>query len=184
MNKLTAALLAVLLLLTACAVPAADTPAGGTTAAPLSASTAPAAETTAAADNDPAEGFALNYRGVRLMPGAAADVQSLLGDPDDKLEAPSCVHEGNDTLYYYEGVEIVTSPSGEGETVYSLAVTGEDIPTEEGLTVGMSAEDALRLYGEGEEAFGQYVFVRGATSLKIMTDADGTVTSITYIQNP
>lgn len=184
MKKLTAVLLLLAALLAACAAPNAQpvsdtsSPAAsdGGTAAPESVSV----QDSAASD----ESFTLTYRGVRLTPGGTVDIEALLGAPDDRLEAPSCTHDGNDILYYYEGVEIVTSPSANGETLYSVSVLGEDIPTEEGLSIGMSAEDALRLYGEGTEAFGQYVFVRGAASLKIMTDADGTVTSITYIQNP
>ena len=121
---------------------------------------------------------------MRLTPGALADIQSLLGEPDDMLEAPSCVHDGSDILYFYDGVEIVTMPSDSGEQLYSISITADSVTTEEGLSIGMTGEDALRLYGDGTEAFGQYLFVRGKTSLQVMTDGDGAVTSITYVYIP
>ena len=61
------------------------------------------------------EGFSLVYHTVLLIPGSLTDVESVLGAPADRAEAPSCVHEGNDVLYYYDGLEITTSPSARGQ---------------------------------------------------------------------
>ncbi|MGM9653343.1 MAG: hypothetical protein ACI3XP_06870 [Eubacteriales bacterium] len=149
-----------------------------------STSAAAGGDTSAAAETAETEGFSLTYQGVRLTPGALADIQSLLGEPDDMLEAPSCVHDGSDILYFYDGVEIVTMPSDSGEQLYSISITADSVTTEEGLSIGMTGEDALRMYGDGTEAFGQYLFVRGKTSLQVMTDGDGAVTSITYVYIP
>ena len=54
------------------------------------------------------DGFSLTYKDVRLTPGVHMDVESVLGAPVDKTEAPSCLHDGNDTVYFYEDLEVVT----------------------------------------------------------------------------
>jgi len=122
---------------------------------------------------------------VRLIPGATADIESLLGKPTEKLEAPSCIHEGNDIVYYYDGLEIVTSPGKNGSTVISLTLTSDAHKTEEGIAVGSSLADATAAYGAHDSKksspdFGRYVFLKSTTSLTLLTDADNIVTSISY----
>lgn len=184
MNKLTAALLISAMLLCACVQ-------DGTSDVPTDTAgetTAEAAETvldTAAETEFSGYALTLAKPAVRLIPGAAADIESLLGKPTEKLEAPSCIHEGNDTVYYYEGLEIVTSPGKSGSTVISLTLTSDTHKTEEGISVGSSLADAAAVYGAHDSTksspdFGRYVFLKSTTSLTLLTDADNVITSISY----
>lgn len=132
----------------------------------------------AAADAE--QGFSLVYKDVRLTPGSHLDVVSALGDPMDRAEAPSCLHAGNDTVYFYEDVEIVTSPSEQGEYVVSVTFLSPSVTTEEGIALGANISDALTALGDAEEAFGRYLFTRGNTTLTMMTDDDGVIVSISY----
>ena len=177
MKKWIALLALTALLLSACGAAPASVPeseAAGTTAA----ASAPAA----------ADGYALEIGGVRLVPGAALTdtADALFGAPQDVQTAPSCIHDGDDTLYIYADFELVTSPGAAGETIASVAVLSEAIATAEGVRLGDGIEAALAAYGdaysEAESApdFGRYVFVRGATSITMMTDGGGAVTAIAY----
>lgn len=108
------------------------------------------------------------------------DVESVLGAPVDKTEAPSCLHDGNDTVYFYEDLEVVTSPSAQGEYIVSVTVISPAVITEEEITLGASISDALTALGDAEEAFGRYLFTRGNTTLTMMTDDAGIIVSISY----
>lgn len=126
------------------------------------------------------DGFSLTYKDVRLTPGVHMDVESVLGAPVDKTEAPSCLHDGNDTVYFYEDLEVVTSPSAQGEYIVSVTVISPAVITEEEITLGASISDAIAACGEAEEAFGRYLFTRGNTTLTMMTDDAGIIVSISY----
>jgi hypothetical protein len=176
MNKFLSALLLSALLLASCAGdpgasvtdPSSDTAGSESTAAPAEFA-----------------GFALTVQDVRLLPGVTVGVDTLLGTPLETLEAPSCIHEGNDTVFLYEGLEIVTSPSDNGNYVVSATVTSETLKTEEGIGIGSALADVTAVYGEWDADlsapdFGRYVFVKAETSLTLLTDADEVVTSIVY----
>jgi len=188
MKKLTAALLLSALLLCACStdeVPSDDTETSASETGTTAVSDQENTDTTDAPKTE-FVGYALTVNQVRLLPGEAADIEALLGKPADKLEAPSCIHPGNDIVYYYDGLEIVTSPSASGSSyITSVTVTDEEIKTEEGIAIGSDFADASKAYGtyDGTKSspdFGRYVFLKGKTSLTLMTDPDGAVMSITY----
>jgi len=185
MNKLTAALLLSAVLLCACAT---DSPPAVTdlTSASDTASVGSEAETSAAPEEKEFTGYALTVKSVRLLPGEVADVEALLGKPSDKLEAPSCVHPGNDVVYYYDGLEVVTSPNAAGKSyITSITVTSDSIKTEEGIAIGSTLADATAACGDYDKTksvpdFGRYLFLKGRTSITLLTDPDNTVTSISY----
>lgn len=178
MKKLISALLFSALLLASCASAPVDE------VTDLSTGPSTDGETSVSVPEEFA-GFALTVGEARLMTGEVTDVTALLGAPNDKLEAPSCIHEGNDTVYYYDGLEVTTSPSDAGDYILTIQITSEDVKTEEGIGFGSSLDDAKAVYGEYDAAlsspdFGRYVFLRAGTSLTLLTDGDNAVTSITY----
>lgn len=174
---LLAALLAVLAL-SACG----ETPA----AVDGDSSTTPT-ETTAAPDPAaPPAVYGLTVGESLLYPGAdPAAVLPTLGEPLDRLEAPSCVHDGMDRVYYYAGYEINTNPTADGgEVIVSIYLSDDSITTDEGLRIGDKAEKVTELYGEATPEGGMYVYTktdRGVSvSLNIQTNGSGEVTSIFY----
>ena len=147
-------------------------------------STTPA-ESTDPADsitpNDTAEeGFSLTVGDAVLTPGAVVDVTAILGEPLDQQTAPSCVHEGDDIVYYYDGLEIATSPSPAGQYITSITLTSDVYTTAEGVYIGSTAAEMTAAYGETEAQFGRYVYTKGSTTLTFMTDDAGTITAIAY----
>ncbi len=178
MKKLSVLLAVLVLLLAACGTkPVSETPSDTVDATAEDTGTPPAAS---------AAPFAFSVQDARLVLGETADVEALFGAPLEVLEAPSCVHEGNDTMYEYEAFGVVTSPSAQGAYVSSVALYTDAVTTEEGVKIGDSVDAALAAYGAAFSAeksspdFGMYVFVRGATSITMIADENGTVTAISY----
>lgn len=141
-------------------------------------STTPAEST--APEQTAAEGFSISVGNAVLTPGAVVDVTSLLGEPLDRQTAPSCVHEGDDIVCIYDGLEIATSPSPAGQYITSITLTSDVYATAEGIFIGSSAAEMTAAYGETEAKFGRYAYTKGSTTLTFMTDDAGTVTAIAY----
>ena len=177
MKKIAVLLLLSALILAGC-TPAGNPNTGDDTKPPVS--DAVGDSDTAPDPADEAQAFSLIYKEVRLTPGVHVDVVTALGEPLDRAEAPSCLHDGNDTVYYYEEAEIVTSPSAQGEFIVSVTLLSPALTTEEGITLGANISDAITACGEAQEAFGRYLFTRGNTTLTMMTEDDGTIVSISY----
>lgn len=124
--------------------------------------------------------------GTALRVGAPADeVIGALGAYKEKLEAPSCVHPGNDVLYYYDGYTVMTSPDASGRNM----VSGFEIGTSaaklaNGITVGSTADEVKAAFGSAyTEAFGLIVYdltgENGGTPCSLsFTCIDGPVASI------
>ena len=178
MKNFLCALLFSALVLTSCASEPVDE------STDLSSGLSTGGETSASVPEEFA-GFALTVGDARLLTGETADVPTLLGMPKETLQAPSCIHEGNDTVYYYDGLEVTTSPSAAGDFILTIQITSEDITTEEGIRFGSSLDEVKAACGAYDEKlsspdFGRYVFVRAGTSLTVLTDGDNTVNGITY----
>ncbi len=172
MKKL-ALLLIVLLLLSACGTnPPADTTDSTNDVATED-------STTESTEQTPAV-FALVYNGIRLVPGEVTDVIALLGEPAETSEAPSCVHEGNDIIYYYDLFEVVTSPSDAGAYISAITVYSDSVAMEEGITLGGNISDVIAVCPTYEESLGRYVFTRQNTTLTLMTDNSGIIIAMSY----
>lgn len=184
MNKLPCALLITALLLSACSGQVTDPTRQLDSHGDNSAASDEITDSYSPVESEAFDGFALTADGVRLLPGVTVGVDTLLGTPDDTLEAPSCIHEGYDIVYYYSGLEIVTAPSAAGNVVTSITVTSDEIETEEGVTIGSSFESVVAAYGDYDATlsapdFGRYVFRRGSTTISMLL-TDDAVTSISY----
>lgn len=121
-------------------------------------------------------------RSVEL--GAAADkALALLGDYDDMYEAPSCVHEGYDRFYTYDGFSVTTS-AGEGrDIVTEFLIESSACVLSSGITVGSLAENVTAAYGEDyTESFGTMKYEYDGMTLMIVTDGTS-VTSVMFSLN-
>lgn len=70
------------------------------------------------------------------------------------LEAPSCYFDGLDRVYYYDGFDVNTYPSGDEEYVQSIQVNKEGVTTSKKIGVGSSHDDVIKAYGEDCEIAG------------------------------
>ena len=181
MKKLTAILLALVLVLSLAACGAEENPNED-----LVITRAPEAEATAA----PAEGgeeapaaddglYTLTVDGVELVPGAAFD-PSVLGEAASVYEVPSCAIEGTDNVYNYETFEITAYDDGTGEVIYSIYFLDPSLTTTEGLALGDDEAKVAELYGDNYEEDGTaYVYTKTDSQLFIIVE-NGSVVSIEY----
>ncbi len=116
--------------------------------------------------------------------GAAADAAiALLGEYDDMYEAPSCVHEGYDRFYTYDGFSVTTAPQENGDIVTEFLIESSACTLANGITIGSSAEDVTAAYGEDySESFGTMRYEYDGVTLTIVTDGTS-VTSVLFSQN-
>lgn len=130
---------------------------------------------------------AVNERVVALADGRAVELGSaadkafaLLGDYDDMYEAPSCVHEGYDRFYTYDGFSVTTSAGEGGDIVTEFLIESSACVLSNGITVGSSAEDVTAAYGEDyTESFGAMKYEFDGMTLTVVTDGTS-VTSVMF----
>lgn len=125
---------------------------------------------------------AFNSQGVSVAPGD--DMKHLLrelGDPKSTYEAPSCLFEGNDRVYSYQGFDINMAIIDGKEICVAVFLTDESVKTPEGLTIGSSLAEMQKAFGDhDEEETGQYTW-RGENSELVIVVIEDKVTSISYL---
>ncbi len=156
---------------------------GNDTTPPVDATAAPDVATTAAAANVD-NLYTFVAANTHLYPGADPAVLTALGDPLDKLEAASCVHEGFDRVYYYAGFEVNTQPTADGrEIITSIYLTDDSVTTPEGIYIGMARAEADGILGY-ESSSTEITFEKHdsglMTRLNLVYNDAGIVTSIYY----
>jgi hypothetical protein len=80
-----------------------------------------------------------------------SDVQPLLaelGSDYDFSEAPSCVYEGTDKSYEYQGIAIYTYPLNGKDLIDEIILYGSEFETSRGIRVGSSKDEIIKAYGE------------------------------------
>lgn len=111
------------------------------------------------------------------------EIKTTLGDPVSTSEAPSCLYEGMDTVYEYEGFSVQTSQVGDSEIVVMITVETADHTTAKGIKVGDTAEAAANAYGEAVEETRNYVVYNDDTNTTVTFSLkDGKITAIEYAQ--
>ncbi len=156
--------------------------------APADSTLPPPVQTTDApepADSAPPAVYGFTAGEAFLYPGADPALLAALGEPQDKLEAKSCVHEGYDRVYYYAGFEVNTQPTADGrEVIVSVYLTDDSVTTAEGIRIGDTTDAVKSAYGEAGAEAGVYTYTKTdggvATKVNFIVDAEGYVTSIYY----
>ena len=112
------------------------------------------------------------------------EIKSTLGEPISTSEAPSCLYEGMDTVYEYEGFFLQTSQMGDSEVVVIITIETANHTTNKGIKVGDPAEALNNAYGEPEEETKNYVVYRHDNNVTITYSLrDGKVSAIEYAQD-
>ncbi|WP_297378106.1 hypothetical protein [uncultured Helcococcus sp.] len=132
-------------------------------------------------ENDSTNAYTFEANGVKFTTGDKTQIAlDALGKYNETLSAPSCAFEGEDTVYKYDGLEIYSYDKN-GEEYISGIFLLEDTSTPEGLKIGSSKEDMIKLYGEDfTENIGSYTYNDGKTNFIVVIN-DDKVVSISYI---
>ncbi len=176
MKKIIVTLLFVTLVLVSCSAgntDSAETTVPTETAAQTAATTEAVTEATELLTVAP---FAVEFDGGKTVTlGAPAeDVIPALGDYTDMIEAPSCIHEGNDKVYFYDGFSVTTSPDGDGgEYVAQVEITSDTCTLANGIAIGSAKDDIIKAYGEDfTEQFGMMSFVLDGAGMTVNVQDD------------
>ena len=114
------------------------------------------------------------------------DMEKVLADIGKEksyFEAASCAFDGLDKTYTYSGFEIITRPEGDKDFVNCITLTDDSVTTREGLYIGCSRDEVIKIYGDGgEETLGGITYTLGNTVLSVILEKD-TVVSIEYLAN-
>ena len=79
----------------------------------------------------------------------AAELLAALGDDYEMAAAPSCVFEGEDKEFAYDGFFVFTNPDGNKDIWYSIYLADDTLETARGIRVGDSLAAVMAAYGEG-----------------------------------
>lgn len=131
---------------------------------------------------EPEKELVFLYNGTEIVMGVeAAPILEALGEPKSCTEEPSCLFEGVDKTYYYDGFYILTSPSPDGERIQKLWFADDSVQTPEGIAIGDEAAEVMEAY-EVETCGEIYFYDQGDTRLNIVTEK-GVVTSVQYVSD-
>ena len=78
----------------------------------------------------------------------SAEVLSVLGDDCKKDETISCVYDGYDKTFTYDGIVVSTVPDGGVDIVEMFTITGGDYTTTRNIGVGATRDEVIAAYGE------------------------------------
>ena len=129
--------------------------------------------------------FELIVGGVTIKPNIKAQpVIDALGSDYTYFEADSCASLGVSKTYTYMGgaFSIITEPLIDKEdTVYQVVIYKAGIMTPEGISVGSSRDDVIKVYGDPLDADEfSITYDIGDTYLMVTFDDNDLVDSITY----
>jgi hypothetical protein len=127
------------------------------------------------------EGFQFEFNGVAIPLNVdAAPVIEALGEPVEYFEAPSCAFQGLDKIFYYNGFEINTYPSGDKDFISTVNFLDDSVATDKGIYLGSTLDDVVAAYGENYEVENTaYTYTLGETELTIIVEND-VVSAITF----
>lgn len=176
MKKLTLIVLAMLIIAMLCACGSGDTDSGKDTTP---------GSTTAAPNNTPntiPSGYLFTYNDVQFGVDIAADeVLAKLGTPKDKYTSESCAFGGEDTVYYYNSIQVSTNNELGYERIYSIYLEDDLVSTEKGICVGSTADDVKSAYGEPGANSTDNCLIYEKDSMTLSFNlTDGVVSTILY----
>ena len=113
--------------------------------------------------------------GAVIKIGDDADpVISALGTHLDLMEAPSCVHEGTDRVYMYDGYTVTTSPRADGsQYVAEITLTSDVVALDNGVYIGCSVDELTAAFGDDyKDSFGVYTYTLEGATVSAVIDGD------------
>ena len=87
----------------------------------------------------------------------SAEVIAALGEDYEYSEAISCVYEGYDKTFTYDGLVLSTVPVDGEDVIEMYSVYSADYKTPRNITIGATREEVVAAYGEAFFDDGYYV---------------------------
>lgn len=130
----------------------------------------------------PAETQGINLNGVKLLIGGVLsdEDKANLGQPVSTAEAPSCMYEGMDVIYEYDGFTLQTNQQSEDEIVCIVTITDPAYKTDKGVKIGDTADAVKKAYGAATEGNNYYLVYAKEGFETTFNLSDGAVEEIVY----
>lgn len=107
---------------------------------------------------DASKDMALVCDGVSYPVGASQDALiDKLGADYEYTESVSCMREGMEKAYEYEGLRIETEPTSSGDRISLFVITGEGFTTPRGIGVGSTEKELFDAYPD--HYFDEYYYI-------------------------
>ena len=126
-------------------------------------------------------GFQYNDYTFGLMDEAEIVMENI-GEADDFFVSASCAYQGDDYIYYYDGIEVTVNEIDGVRRITGITLTDDLISIPQGVKIGMTIVEALPLMEDipYTEKNGVYTFHYAFTDLLMQTDKS--LTTIVAIQ--
>ena len=130
-------------------------------------------------------GYYFKNKGISVtMDSAAKSFIEKAGKAQKTKVKKSCAYKGKDRTYQYKNFILYTYSNSESgpEYVQGISFRNSSISTAEGVKIGSDASLVTETYGDAEDNFGIYTYVKGNTKLQFEV-TDGKVSKIRYTAN-
>lgn len=127
-------------------------------------------------------GYTFTYNGYQFGVDMIADAPlENLGTPKDQYTSESCAFGGEDTVYYYNSIQVSTNNEFGYERIYSIYLEDDLVSTEEGICVGSTADDVKAAYGEPGDKSSEICLIYEKDGMTLNFNlVDGLVSTILY----
>lgn len=127
-------------------------------------------------------GYTFTYNGYQFGVDMIADGPlSNLGEPKDQYTSESCAFGGEDTVYYYNSIQVSTNNEYGYERIYSIYLEDDLVSTEEGICVGSTVEDVKAAYGDPGDKSSDVCLIYEKDGMTLNFNlVDGLVSTILY----
>lgn len=127
-------------------------------------------------------GYTFTYNGYQFGVDMIADAPlANLGEAKDHYTSESCAFGGEDTVYYYNSIQVSTNNEYGYERIYSIYLEDDLVSTEEGICVGSTADDVKAAYGEPGDKSSDACLIYEKDGMTLNFNlVDGVVSTILY----
>ena len=158
--------------------------------------TEPADNTEAAAADHKGEPFSNAFDMAVIINGKtypvrvdSAEVLAALGDGYEYGETVSCVYDGYDKTFTYDGIVVSTVPVDGKDVIEMFTITGPAYTTTRNITVGATRDEVIEAYGENYFADGYLTYTESGSEeniseMRIQFLFDDDTLSEIYIYSP
>ena len=119
----------------------------------------------------------------------STEILEALGDDYDYSEMVSCVYDGKDKTYTYAGITVSTVPVDGRDIIEMFTLTDDTYTTLRGIKVGDSRGDVIAAYGEEyfDDGWLNYTLTNDPADVqaeRIQFEMDGDTVAAIYIYSP
>lgn len=113
------------------------------------------------------------------------EMRAALGEPASMERLPSCLFEGEDHVYYYDGLTVYAHPEDDAHVIDEMQITSQDYPTRRGVWVGTDVATVIERYGRRYEKTGNTMSYYITKQMRlIFTIENGVVVKYSYYNVP